>query len=129
MLGFEVYIFPKSHYIADPKVWEREERWKHLLAAWSTGLGGLKWIDDLVKKGEAIDLNIGGEVLLCLYGTKLSTIKHVLKGNIPKPDDPPVIGEDYTLPSGFIGDVEIHESRIAECSEDEEIIIEAWDQS
>ena len=117
MLGFEIYIFPKSHYIAHTKMWEREERWKHFLAAWATSDGGYEWIDDLVKKGVAFELP-SDEVLLLLYKTKLSAIKHIFKGNIPEPKGP-----------GVVRDIEINESRISECSDDEELIIEAWDQS
>jgi len=47
----------------------------------------------------------------------------------PRHNGPPVFGEDYVLPGGWVGDFELDRAALAECRPDEELVVEAWDQS
>jgi hypothetical protein len=98
-----------------------------LLASWTTSLGGLDWIEALVKDGKAEDL--GGTGYPCWYKATAKIILPIIMDGPPRYKGPPVFGNDYILPSGWTGEVKIDHSKIAECLPDEQLIIEAWDQS
>ena len=98
-----------------------------LLASWHAGLGGLDWIEALVKQGHAIDL--GGDGYPCHYKVTVANLLPSITSGPPLHTGPMVIGDDYVLPAGWIGNVRIDYEKIAACSPDEWLVIEAWDQS
>ena len=98
-----------------------------VLARWTTGVFGLKWLDDLVKEGKAIDL--GGNGYPNLYSITLDVVLPILLRGLPANDSPVVIGDDYVLPQGWNGKLEINEAELVDCPSGESLVIEAWDQS
>jgi hypothetical protein len=97
------------------------------LAVWQTGLGGLDWIDELVKAGRAIDL--GGNGYPCRYSATAENI-------IPRiVDGPPGAKKIWThdphdiLTEKWAGKTVIDQAALADCQPDEWLLIEAWDES
>jgi hypothetical protein len=45
------------------------------------------------------------------------------------PEPTPVFGDDYFLPAGWIGETHVDPEKIEQCAPDDELHIEAWDQS
>lgn len=118
MLGWEVFVY--RHRATNPGE-------GLLVGRWMTGIFGLKWIDELVKAQRAVDL--GGNGYPCRYSMAASTFMSVVTNGLPSHDTPPVIGEDYALPAGWNSEPELNMAVLAECGRDEELVIEAWDQS
>lgn len=128
MLGFSISIFPEENYIPSPKYWEREKRWSMVLATWETSVRGTDWLDSLVKGGNATLLE-GSTGYPSRYRCQLSAIAGILNEGPPPHQSPQVIGDDYYLPDGWIGEIERHPDRIARCHEDAFVIIETMDLS
>jgi hypothetical protein len=98
-----------------------------LLATWTTSIGGLDWIDALVKEGKAVDL--GGTGYPCWYKATAKNILPIILAGPPRHKGPLVAGDGYILPAGWNGKATIDHSKIGQCLPDEQLIIEAWDQS
>jgi hypothetical protein len=98
-----------------------------LLATWTTSLGGLDWLDVLVKEGKAVDL--GGNGYPCRYTATAANVLPKISSGPPHHKGSLVIGDNYVLPGGWVGKARIDHSKISQCLPDEQLIIEAWDQS
>jgi hypothetical protein len=124
MIGFEVFVY-RADLVADPrKSWPEEAA---LLVSWEVGgFGGLSWIDDLVTAGKAVAL--GGDGYPLRYTALARDLLPVIANGIPRPPGGPVIGEDYFLPAGWVGQPEVAE-KLAECPPNQLLLINAWDQS
>ena len=119
MLGWDVMVLrPELRSTGKPEC---------LLARWTTGVFGLEWLDDLVKEGRAIDL--GGNGYPNRYSVTLDAVLPILRRGLPANDSPVVIGDDYVLPQGWNGKLEMNAAELVDCSNDESLVIEAWDQS
>ena len=124
MLGWEFYIY--RHDLApDPRQIVPDDR--ALLARWLVSLGGLDWIEALVREGKATDLSVTEYPLT--YLAKASDVLPLIADGPPKCSGSLVVGDDYVHPSGWTGDVLYHRDRIAECAPDLTLLIHAWDQS
>jgi hypothetical protein len=99
MLGWQVII--------------RKESAKTSIASWITGLGGTDWLDILVKEGKAKDL--GGNGYPNSYSAKANQILPLLTTEL--------------INSVGGGNARLKSDQISACSNDETLIIEAWDQS
>jgi hypothetical protein len=122
MLGWGIHIYRQL----PDEPWDRcteESR----IASWVAGLGGLDWIDELVKRGKAVDY--GGNGYPNLYTAAAKDILPKISDGPPPHEGPFVIGDDYVAPSGWTGGVKIDRTKIAGCSPDEQLTIVAWDQS
>lgn len=98
------------------------------LATWETSLGGLDWIDALVAQGKATRESAGG------YPTRYvadaaAVLPILLAQQVPVHRDFGSVADDDVSPAGWTGRIHFHADRIALCSHDEPLIIEAWDQS
>ena len=124
MLGWQIYIHRR---LPEQSLEEATRAPETLLAAWQTSMGGLDWVYELVKEGKAQDL--GGTGYPCLYSSVAKYVLPKISSGPPNYDSQVVIGDDYVLPPGWIGDAKIYHKAIAECLPNEELIIEAWDQS
>lgn len=98
------------------------------LATWETGLGGLDWIDALVDQGKATRESAGG------YPTRYvadaaAVLPILLAQQVPPRRHFGAVGNDDALPEASASRVHFHADRIALCSHDEPLVIEAWDQS
>ena len=117
MLGWEVIVIKESE--ADDA--------SHYLIGWTTGLGGLSWLDELVKQGLAQDL--GGNGYPNKYSGQASIILPKIVPVLPNYEGKFVIGDDYVLEGGENWEIRINQSKIDACSPDEKLLIEAWDRS
>ena len=97
------------------------------LAEWDTGLSGKKWLDQLVVKGKAIYL--GGNGYPLKWAVAASTVLAVLGSGPPKHDSPPVFGDDYCLPGGWVGESQIDLDALQALDPGEILLVEAWDLS
>lgn len=124
MLGWEIFIYrlASGTYQDDHNLTKTD-----FLGSWLTGLEGLNWIETIVKEGKAKALGGNG------YPTRyISTASEILTKITPMPPlhkSPLVIGNDYVHPSGWISNVKFDYSKISQCSPDQQLLIEAWDQS
>lgn len=91
----------------------RKESAENSLASWTSGLGGTDWLDKLVKDNKAKDL--GGNGYPNNYSVKASEILPLLTTE--------------SINSGGGANVRLKIDQIINCSVDENLIIEAWDQS
>jgi hypothetical protein len=98
-----------------------------LLASWTTGPFGLRWLNELVKGGHAIDL--GGNGYPDRYSIRADVLLPIITAGSPPNASPPVVGDDYFLPKGWNRQVKLDRQRISECSGEEQLLIEAWDRS
>lgn len=103
---------------ADPRV----------LATWETSIGGLDWIDALVTQGKATRELASGYPTRYLADADV-VLPLLLAQQVPAHRDFAVLGDDYVLPAGWVGEVHFHAERIAQCTQDETLVIDAWDQS
>ena len=118
MLGWQIFILRQA-----PK----EPANTQTLASWEAGLGGLAWLDDLVKAGRATCL--GGDGYPLRYTANSTTVAAAISHGPPHHKGPVVLGEDYITPSGWIDGVVVDRSKLDACAPDEELLIEAWDLS
>ena len=118
MLGWGVHVY--RGLAGNPSTRIRVARWR-------TGIFGLTWIDDLVKTGKAMDL--GGSGYPSRYSMPAGVFLSVISKGLPPTESPAVIGDDYVLPSGWNGEIEVDVAALSECGNEEELLIEAWDQS
>ena len=101
-LGWNITVYRQQSDGSEPASFGAKQGSE--LAVWQTGLDGLRWLDELCKKGHAIDL--GGDGYPCEYSAKAS---HVT---------PHLLGKTTT-----------HSKTIDACRSDEWLIVQAWDQS
>lgn len=125
MLGWHISIYRQADGGASPVTAESNRGPR--LAVWQTGLGGLDWIQELVKAGKAFDL--GGNGYPCRF---TATAEHL----IPRLDDGPpkarqiwAFGEHDVLTEKWEGKTVIDRAASAVCRPDEWLLIEAWDES
>jgi len=98
------------------------------LATWETSLGGLDWIDALVAQGKATRQSAGG------YPTRYvadaaAVLPMLLAQQVPPHRHFCLADGNHAASAGWVGEVHFHADRIALCSHDEPLIIDAWDQS
>lgn len=117
MLGWQVLVFKESDFDGAEKS----------LISWTTVLGGLSWLDELVKQGLAQDL--GGNGYPNKYSGQASIILPKIVPCMPSYDGKVVIGDDYVLEGGENWAIQINQPKIDACSSDEKLLIEVWDRS
>lgn len=97
------------------------------LAVWQTGLGGLDWLDDLVRQQKAIDL--GGNGYPMDYTAMATHIIPRLRG------DPPEAKAVWSSDAGdiltpqWLGKTTKDPTSMDACRPDEWLLIRAWDES
>jgi hypothetical protein len=116
MLGWKIYITQESS----------PDKSKSLMS-WSTGIGGLDWLDQLVKDGLAQDL--GGNGYPSKYSAKAAVLLPRVVPALPSHEGKPVIGDDYVLEGKEHWGIVIDQSKIDACGPDEILLIDAWDES
>lgn len=121
MLGWSIAIYREADY----QRFDFPELSDLAIAAWTAGLGGLKWLDPLVKEGKATE---GGNGYPLWVKAKADVLLPLVAQGPPPHEGPFVIGEDYVRPGGWLGDVKISAALLANCPADEDLIVIAWDQ-
>lgn len=125
MLGWHISIYRQTDEGASPATDEAPLGAR--LSVWQTGLGGLDWVYELVKTGEAIDL--GGNGYPCRFTAMAASL-------IPRiMDEPPGARRVWSsglhdiLTEKWEGKTVIDRAVIEACRPDEWLLIEAWDES
>ena len=99
-----------------------------LIATWCVGIGGLDWLDELVKQGLAQDL--GGNGYPCKYLAKAEVILPKILTSPPINENAkPTLGDDYILDTKESWDIKINQDQIKSCQPSENLTIVAWDLS
>jgi hypothetical protein len=123
MLGWHISIYRQTDGGASPATKESAEGTR--LAVWQTGLGGLDWLDELVKAGRAVYL--GGNGYPFRY---TATAEHLIPRVV---DEPPrahqvwVHEPDDIFTEKWGGRTVIDHA--AACQPEEWLLVEAWDES
>lgn len=122
MLGFSIEVFRQEDY----RIFNFPEVTDHCIASWTVGTNGLDWLDELVEDGKAKRTGNGYPLW---YEAKAEVLLPVICAGPPSHNGPVVIGEDYVMPSGWVGRVKINQSNLDLCTPDEELVLVAFDQS
>ena len=122
MLGWEFFI---TEQVApgSPKTEIR----RTVLARWMSGIGGTGWVSKLVEDGLASDL--GGDGYPCRYLVPAGLLMRTLANGAPIHSGPLVVGDDYVLPAGWVGEAKIDLEAIKALDPSTLLLVEAWDQS
>jgi|GEM_PF-3593790 hypothetical protein len=95
-------------------------------AAWQADCNGLDWFEDLVKAGKAIRLRGGGYPSL-YTATAENLITQIIDGP-PRANDSRNKWVEGDVKPSVVG-TWINRTKAADCSPDEWLLIEAWDES
>jgi hypothetical protein len=125
MLGWHISVYRQTNGGESPAMTNSPEGTR--LAVWQAGVGGLDWLDELVKTGNAV--NLGGNGYPCRYTV---IAQHV----IPQiADIPPGARDNWLLGAGDLvtdkweGKTVVDNAEAAQCPLGEWLLIEAWDES
>jgi hypothetical protein len=125
MLGWHVSVYKQKDGSGSPATAQSPEDAR--LAVWQTGLGGLDWLDELVKAGKAVNLGGNG------YPSRYTAIAEYLIPQII--ETPPRARADWLREASDIvtdkweGKTVIDRAVAEHCSPHEWLIVEAWDES
>jgi len=122
-LGWEFIVFRKSDIDAKGSDIRHGLRY---LARRECGLGGEKWIDDLVSTGKAVPQN---RKFVRSYIVNVEVLKTIIEVGIPKHEGPDVIGDDYFMPGGWACNACIDWVSLKSFPRDELLIVDMFDQS
>jgi hypothetical protein len=125
MLGWHISVFKQRNDGASAATWESEPGSR--LAVWQTSLGGLDWLEELVKAGKAISL--GGSGYPCRY---TATAEHVIPRIIETPPGARTVwvsGAGDIITDKWEGKTVVDSEAAAQCRPDEWLLVEAWDES
>jgi hypothetical protein len=125
MLGWHISIYRQTNGGALPATMESTEGTR--LAVWQTGLGGLDWLDELVKAGRAIYL--GGNGYPLRY---TATAEHLIPRVVEEPPGAHrvwVYDPHDILTEKWEGKTVIDRNAAAACHPEEWLLVEAWDES
>lgn len=104
------------------------------LASWETGAGGLRWLHELVAKGEAWEHELKGGYPN-RYTAMARDLLPLLEGGPPLSKGMDIYAYDeFAKESKMVwGDrnwnVILHSDRLAACAPDKRLTVEVWDQS
>lgn len=98
------------------------------VASWMVGSGGTTWLRDLAKGGKVKDVAVN-----CGYPHVFSApaklLVPILTNGIPQEGGSLIIGDDYVISGNGVWDLEINTEYLNKCQPEDELVIEAWDQS
>ena len=97
------------------------------IAVWQTGVAGLNWLDALVAREQAIEVR-GRGYPNHYFAPARNLLTQILEG---PPEAKAVWGHDAgdILGPNWAGQTSIDRAAAAECSPDEWLLVEAWDES
>ncbi|MVN88506.1 hypothetical protein GO986_17335 [Deinococcus sp. HMF7620] len=130
MLGWMIFVYQAP---PDQVARNSPDPEPFLLAHWEAGLGGLAWLDDLVKLGKATQLRFDGYPARYTAQTA-DVLPQITSGKIRPANSGLWVfgideGEEYVQPPAWLKVVQTSHDRIAACPPDALLTIEAWDQS
>lgn len=125
MLGWHISIYRQSDGGSSPATPQSSKGTR--LAVWQAGLGGLEWLDALVKAGKAIDL--GGDGYPCRYTALAEDIvPHIIE---TPPQARAVWMREPTdiVTDKWEGKTVVDRAVAGARHPDEWVLVEAWDES
>ena len=124
MLGWMISYYRQEVPSSSPATFKTAQGTE--LAVWQAGVGGIGWLDSLVKRGDAVLL--GGDGYPLRYTAKVLDLLPVLR-DIPFENKVWVAGPQDILLSGWKGRTTIDQAKFSQCQPDEWLIVEVWDES
>jgi hypothetical protein len=110
MLGWEIFVYRRA------AAESQDKREGVLVARWMTeAFGGLDWADNLVASKQALDL--GGSGYPSRYSIPAGVLLTLLSHGFP------------SARPGWTSNLLMDRAALASCSSEEELEVEAWDQS
>lgn len=125
MTGWHISVYRLKNGGRSPAA--RESERGDRIAVWQSGFGGLKWIQDLVKAGKAIDL-LGDGYPNRYTATAENLLPHI-NVNPPQARNYWFREEGDSVTEEWSGQTVIDSAAIGECRPDEWLQIVAWDES
>lgn len=122
-LGWEFFVFKKSDTDAKGSSYRHGLRF---LASWECGIGGEKWIEDLVAAGKASPQH---EEFMRTYVVTAGVMNDFLRNGIPKHTGPDVVGDDYYIPGGWTSSALIDWKALDALDVGEMLLVDMFDQS
>lgn len=98
-----------------------------VIASWETSLGGADWLEKLVSEGKATQLSHSGYPNR--YTAIASDVLPLIASGIPPHEGIDVIGDDYMLPAGWMGEIILKQENFDACPPSQTLAIEVWDMS
>jgi hypothetical protein len=125
MLGWHITVFRQAAGGDSPASFEAATG--ATLAVWQTGVGGLNWLDGLVEKGLAISL--GGNGYPTEYTARLEHIKATILNGPPLARETWVFQVGDILTDKWLGKATVDHKALCQCTAEEWVLIQAWDES
>lgn len=125
MLGWNIAIYRQENNEITPATFESPVGQR--LAIWQTGLGGLDWIEGLVKEGKVT--NLGGNGYPLRYTATVKNILPIIMSGPPSAKTTWSSDEGDVLLSNWEGKTVLDRPGIKKCNPDEWLLIEAFDES
>lgn len=98
-----------------------------VVAKWSTGFAGTRWLDRLAEAGGATFL--GGDGYPFRWTISAGMLRRAFANGIPRDAGLPVVGEDYALPADWFEGKELDLALLRALPDDEILSVVAWDLS
>lgn len=98
-----------------------------LIASWETSVFGAQWLEKLVSEGKATQLSRGGYP--DRYAAIASDVLPLLANGIAPTCGVDVIGDDYMMPAGWMGEVILNQENFDACLPSQTLAIDVWDMS
>jgi hypothetical protein len=126
MLGWHISVYRQQNGGSAPASFGAPQGER--LAVWQTGLGGLQWLDELVKQQKAIHL---GSDYGCPseYTAMAAHIVPRLRGDPPEANEVWALSEGDIITPQWLGETTKYPETMDACRPDEWLIIQAWDES
>jgi hypothetical protein len=125
MLGWHISVYRQENGGSSPASFGALHGSR--LAVWQTGLGGLDWIDELVREQKAIDL--GGNGYPMEYTATAAHVLEQLRNGPPEAKAAWSCGAGDIILPGWAGTTTKDPETIDACRPDEWLLIQAWDES
>jgi hypothetical protein len=97
------------------------------VAKWEASIGGTDWLDKLVADGRAVQLTFDG------YPNRFEAMADevipLIRNGPPDHEGPLIIGDDYVSIGGWARKFRFYDGEAQKCKPNEQLQIDAWDQS
>lgn len=125
MLGWHISIYRQATDGATPASFGAAHGDR--LAVWQTDVQGLRWLDELVERQEAISL--GGNGYPFEYTAQSRVLLACLQGDPPEAKAVWTHGPEDIITPAWAGKTTVDQEAVEACRPDEWLLIQAWDES
>jgi hypothetical protein len=125
MMGWHISVYRIPSDAPSPPEYgsARAER----VAVWQAGASGLDWLDALVAQGDARLL--GGNGYPMQYAAPARHLLPAIVAGPPSANARWMVGPHDVLLEGWIGRTLIDDAVVSQCSPDEWLVVQVWDES